>query len=244
MGEPRVAIVGAALSDCGSTDDKTALDLVYQGITRALADAGLDKEDVQGFGSIGTTLPPIEVSEYLRLRPRWVDSTNVGGSTWLFMAQHAAAAIRSGEVDIVALAYGSTARSDVKRRRRTGMTAVNSAGPLQFDVPYGHTLISKYAMVAQRHMYEFGTTIEELAEVAVAARLHAGRNPLAFYRDPITVDDVLSAPMVADPFTILHCCLRTDGGGAVILAGEDRARIFARARCGYSDPDRPPLTPP
>jgi acetyl-CoA acetyltransferase len=222
MGERRVAIAGAALSDCGRVPDKTRLQLIHQASRDALADAGLSRDDVQGFGSVGTTLPPIEVSEYLGLRPTWCDSTNVGGAAWEVMAQHAAAAIARGEIDVALLAYGSTARSDVRRKRRTGNMAIGSAGPLQFDAPYGHSLISKYAMAAQRHMHEFGTTVEQLAEVAVAARQWAAMNPLAFAREPLTIDDVAAAPMMADPYTQLHCCLRTDGGGAVVLVAEDR----------------------
>jgi acetyl-CoA acetyltransferase len=144
------------------------------------------------------------------------------------MAQHAAAAIMAGDADVVLLAYGSTARSDVKRRTRTSTTAVNNAGPLQFDVPFGHTLISKYAMAARRHMHEYGTTVDQLAEIAVAAREWAMMNPLAAKRDPLSIDDVHRAPMVADPFTALHCCLRSDGGGAIVLAGAERARDCAK----------------
>jgi acetyl-CoA acetyltransferase len=223
----RVAIVGAALSDCGTVDG-TSLQLIQQGAARALADAGLTKDDVDGFAGHGSSLPPLEATEYLGLRPTWGNSTNVGGSSWELMAQHAAAAIERGDADVVLLSYGSTARSDVKHRRRTGATAVSNAGPLQFEAPYGHTLIAKYAMAARRHMHEFGTTIEQLAEIAVAARLHAAGNPDAFRREPITIEDVQASRMIADPFTQLHCCVRTDGGGAVVLAAEDRARDCAR----------------
>lgn len=224
----RVAIAGVALSDCGRVPDKTRLQLIQQASQAALVDAGLTHTDVEGFGSVGTTLPPIEVSEYLGLRPTWCDSTNVGGAAWEVMAQHAAAAIARGEMDVALLAYGSTARSDVRRKRRTANMAIGSAGPLQFDAPYGHTLISKYAMAAQRHMYEFGTTVEQLAEVAVAARQWATMNPLAFAREPLTVEEVQAARMMADPYTALHCCLRTDGGGAVVLVAEERARDSAK----------------
>ena len=223
----RVAIVGAALSDCGTVEG-TGLQLIQQGAARALADAGLAKGDVDGFGGHGSLLPPLEVSEYLGLRPTWGDSTNVGGSSWELMAQHAAAAIEHGDAEVVLLSYGSTARSDVKHRRRTGATGLTNSGPLQFEAPYGHTLIAKYAMAARRHMHEFGTTIEQLAEIAVAARMHAASNPDAFRREPITIQDVQASRMIADPFTQLHCCVRTDGGGAVVLAAEDRARDCAR----------------
>ncbi|MBI2169436.1 MAG: acetyl-CoA acetyltransferase [Actinobacteria bacterium] len=226
----RVAIVGAALSDCGRVDDKSPFHLHQQAASRALADAGLTKDDVDGFMSTGMgVLAPVEVAEYMGLKPLWADSTGVGGSTWEFMVEHAVAAISEGLVNTVVLAYGSTTRADLKRGRRGANLSFGTRGPVQFDAPFGHTLIAKYAMVARRHMLEFGTTIEQLAEIAVSARHNASLNPEAYYQDPITIDDVQNAPMVADPFTTLHCCIRSDGGGAVVLTGEDRARDTAKA---------------
>lgn len=228
MPSSRVAIVGAALSDCGRVPDKTALGLMAQAARRAVADAGLTKDDVDGFGGHGTLLPPTEVSEYLGLRPTWVDSTNVGGASWEVMAGHAAAAIAAGEADVVLLTYGSTARSDVKRRVRASAAAMGTSGVMQFEAPYGATLIAKYAMAARRHMIEFGTTVDQFAEVAVAAHEWAAMNENAFERDRITVDDVAAAPLLADPFTAKHVCLRTDGGGAVVLASERVAADCAK----------------
>jgi len=225
----RVAIVGAALSDTGRVDDRTAFHLHQQATARALADAGLTKDDVDGFGSAGLgNLAPIEVAEYLGLRPTWVDGTMVGGSLWEVMVEHAAAAIATGTAEVVVLAYGSTVRADLKHRRRTANLGQGAIGPSQFDAPFGHSLIARYAMAARRHMHEFGTTIEQLAEIAVAARMHAANNPDAYYRDPITVDDVQSSEMVADPLTRLHCCIRSDGGGAIVLTSEERARDLAK----------------
>lgn len=224
----RVAIVGAALSDCGRVPDKTAMALMAQASRRAIADAGLTKNDIDGFGGHGTLLPPIEVSEYLGLRPAWVDATNVGGSSWEVMAGHAASAIAAGEIDVALLTYGSTARSDVKRRTRGSAAAMSTGGAMQYEAPYGATLIAKYAMAARRHMIEFGTTVEQLAEVAVAAHEWAAMNDNAFDRDRVTAADVAAAPMLADPFTAKHVCLRTDGGGAVVLAGERVAKDCAK----------------
>ncbi|CUW29583.1 MULTISPECIES: thiolase C-terminal domain-containing protein [Streptomyces] len=224
-GSRKVAVVGVALSDCGRVDGATPYALHAQAARRALADAGLDRAVVDGFASAGLgTLAPVEVAAYLGLRPTWVDSTSVGGSTWEVMAAHAADAIAAGHADAVLLVYGSTARADVKAGRRTGTLSFGARGPLQFEAPYGHTLIAKYAMAARRHMTEYGTTVGQLAEVAVQARANAALNPQAMFRDPVTVDDVLSGPMVADPFTRLHCCLRSDGGAAVLLAGEEYVR--------------------
>ena len=110
----RVAIVGAALSDCGRVDTKSPFELHYQAASRAIADAGLTKADIDGFGSCGTgLLAPVEIAEYLGLRPTWADGTGVGGSTWEFMAEHATAAISEGHADVVVLVYGSTARADL-----------------------------------------------------------------------------------------------------------------------------------
>src|SRR5215468_10481627 len=196
----RVAIVGAALSDCGRVDDKSSFELHHQAASRALVDAGLEKGDVDGFASSGTgLLMPVEVAEYLGLRPTWVDGTGVGGSTWEFMVEHATAAILSGHAEVVVLAYGSTTRADLKARRRTANLGFGGRGPIQFDVPFGHSLISKYAMATRRHMFEYGTTIEQLAEIAVSARYNASFNPEAFYREPITIDEVNSSRMMADP---------------------------------------------
>jgi acetyl-CoA acetyltransferase len=220
-----VAVAGIALSDTGRVEDKGPFELIAQASRRALADAGLSPADVDGLASTGQgTLPPVDVGEYLGLRPRWIDSTAVGGATWEVMASHAVDAIEAGHADVVLLTYGSTARADLRKGLRGANINWGARGPLQWEAPYGHTLISKYAMAARRHMHQYGTTIEQLAEVAVSARANAAENPEAFYRDPITVDDVLSGPMIADPFTKLHCCIRSDGGAAVVLVSADRAK--------------------
>ncbi|MGW6397212.1 thiolase C-terminal domain-containing protein [Streptomyces sp. NPDC055134] len=221
-GSRRVAIAGIALSDCGRVDEATPYALHAQAARRAVADAGLTPDVVDGFASAGLgILAPVEAAEYLGLKPRWVDSTSVGGSTWEVMAAHAADAIAQGHARAVLLVYGSTARADIKAGRRTSNLSFGARGPLQFEVPYGHSLIAKYAMAARRHMHEYGTTLEQLAEVAVQARANAALNPEAMFRAPVTVDDVLDGPMIADPFTKLHCCIRSDGGAAVLLVAED-----------------------
>ncbi|MFD8572149.1 acetyl-CoA acetyltransferase [Streptomyces sp. NPDC059639] len=218
----KVAITGIALSDCGRVDEATPYALHAQAARRALADAGLTPDVIDGVASAGLgTLAPVEVAEYLGLKPRWVDSTSVGGSTWEVMAAHAADAIAAGHARAVLLVYGSTARADIKAKRRTSNLSFGARGPLQFEVPYGHTLIAKYAMAARRHMHQYGTTLDQLAQVAVQARQNAAANPDAMFRDPITVDDVLDGPMIADPFTKLHCCIRSDGGAAVLMVAAD-----------------------
>ncbi|MBW3662559.1 MAG: acetyl-CoA acetyltransferase [Actinobacteria bacterium] len=221
----KAAIVGAALSDVGRVDDQTPFHLHYQASRRAIEDAGLGKHDVDGFMSTGMgLLQPVEVAEYLGLRPTYVDSTGVGGSTWLVMLEHAVAAIESGLATNVLIVYGSTARADLKKGLRTANLSFGARGPVQFDTPYGLSLIAKYAMTARRHMHEYGTTIEQLANIAVDSRYNAGLNPDAYYREPITVDDVLESEMIADPFTKLQCCIRSDGGGAIVVSTAERAR--------------------
>lgn len=225
----KVAVVGVALSDCGRVDDATPYALHAQAARRALADSGLDRSAVDGLASAGLgTLAPVEVAEYLGLRPTWTDSTSVGGSTWEVMAAHAADAIAAGHARAVLLVYGSTARADIRAGRRTSNLSFGARGPLQFEIPYGHTLVAKYAMAARRHMHQYGTTLEQLADIAVQARANAAHNPDAMFRTPITVDEVLSGPMIADPFTKLHCCIRSDGGCAVLLAGEEYVRDTAK----------------
>ena len=225
----RVAIAGVALSEIGRVDNMNPYELIAQASRRAIADAGLTKADIDGVGSTGLgVLAPVEVCEFLGISPKWMDSTAVGGAAWEVMAAHAADAISAGHADVILLTYGSTARADLKRRLRTSSFDWGSRGPMQWETPYGHTLISKYAMAARRHMHEYGTTIEQLAQVAVSARANAARNPDAFVRDPITIDDVLSGPMIADPFTKLQCCIRSDGGAAVVLVAEDRIADLAK----------------
>ncbi|MEU7134627.1 acetyl-CoA acetyltransferase [Streptomyces sp. NPDC046261] len=221
-GKRKVAVVGVALSDCGRLDSVTPYALHAQAARRAVTDSGLDKSLVDGFASAGLgALAPVDVAEYLGLRPTWVDSTSVGGSTWEVMAAHAADAIAAGHANAVLLVYGSTARADIKAGRRTAGLPFGARGPAQFEVPYGHTLIAKYAMAARRHMHQYGTTLEQLADIAVQTRANAACNPHAMYRTPITVDEVLNGPLIADPFTRLQCCIRSDGGCAVLLAAAE-----------------------
>ncbi len=225
----RVAVAGVGLAGVGRENTMTPYELVAHASRQALADAGLAKADIDGLASTGLgTLAPIDVGEYLGIRPRWLDSTAVGGAAWEVMAAHAADAIAEGHADVVLLTYGSTARSDLRRKLRTASLDWGSRGPLQWESPYGHTLIAKYAMAARRHMHDYGTTLEQLGQVAVSARANAADNPEAMFRDPITVADVLAGPMIADPFTKLQCCIRSDGGATVVLVAEDRVADLAK----------------
>jgi len=223
-------MVGVAESDFGTVPDKTAFELQAQAATRAITDAGVVKDDIDGLFSCGHAdgLHVLQLAEYLGLQPRFLDSTLVGGSSWETFVEHAVLALEAGRCSTALLVYASTAKSDVKRRYRSSDATFMPSGINQYEVPFGPTLISKYAMVAQRHMYQYGTTSEQLAAIAVATRKNASRNPNAVMRDPISVDDVMASRMVADPLHLLDCCLRTDGGGAIILTTAERARSLRK----------------
>ena len=224
------AIVGVAESDLGVTG-RSALQLQAQAVTRALADAGLRLSDVDGLATAGIErFPAIQVAEYLGMAPRWTDTTFSGGSSFEVMLVHAAAAITVGHADVVVISYGSDQRSAASRR--LGGVVSPKIPEAQFDSPYGVlNPLSLYAMATQRHMHEFGTTSEQLAQVAVAAREWALRNPVAYRHDDgrLTVDAVLSSPLISSPLHVLDCCLVTDGGGAVVLTSLDRARDLTTA---------------
>jgi acetyl-CoA acetyltransferase len=217
----RAAIVGVAESDLGEVGPGlTPLDLIGQATLRALDDAGLKKEDVDGLFSASAYyhMPTLSVGEYLGIRPRYSDATSMGGSSFISHLFHAAAAIDAGLCEVALIAYGSTQRS-------AGGRLVSGSETLPYEAPYEPRYpVSMYALAASRHMYQYGTTREQLAEVAVAAREWAKLNPKAFMRDDLTVEDVLSSRMVSSPLSVLDCCLVTDGGGAVLVTSAERAR--------------------
>lgn len=225
MPRRKVAIAGIAESRTGEVPDATHWQLHREAAALALADAGLSHSDVGGLFSCGADLMhPLQLGEYLGLRPGYVDGTQVGGSTWEFFIHHAVGAIEAGLCDVALLNYASTSRSDLKRKVRSANVAIDARGPAQFESAYGHTVIGRHAMAATRHMHEFGTTSEQLAEIAVAARANAQRNPKAMYRDDLTIQDVLASRMISWPLHKFDCCIRSDGGGAVVLVAEDRVK--------------------
>jgi acetyl-CoA C-acetyltransferase len=166
------------------------------------------------------------IAEYFGITPRVVDTTSVGGSSYEFQAAHAARAIAAGKANVALLSYGSTARSE-SRAIGTGSRAPGTPQPASnMEVPYGLTLIGNYALVAQRHMAQYGTTPGQLAEIAVTTRAHAVRNPQATAgladigvknTGELTIDDVLGSRLIADPLHLLECCIISDGGGAVVI---------------------------
>jgi acetyl-CoA acetyltransferase len=218
------AIAGVAESDLGVVPDKTYLQLMAEASHEALAEAGLTLADVDALFSAGGDdyAATLRLGEYLGVRPRHTDSTNLGGASFVAHAGHARTAIAAGRCEVALIAYGSTQRS---RGGRSLGPAGGVRGPAQFEQVWGLPLpVGAYALAATRHMHQYGTTAEQLAEVAVATRRWAQLNPKAFMRDPITVADVLQSRWIAEPLHRLDCCLVTDGGGAVVVVSAARAR--------------------
>ncbi|MFC5381196.1 acetyl-CoA acetyltransferase [Aquipuribacter nitratireducens] len=214
------AVVGAAQVDTFRTEGRSPVGLMAVAVTRALADAGLRLEDVDGLFTSSSyyAMPTLTLAEYLGVRPRFTDSTAIGGCAFVAQLGHAAAAIRAGLCSVAVIAYGSTQRSDAG-------SLVSMAEQSPYEAPYGllHP-VGAFGMIARRHMAQYGTTSEQLAELAVSARQWSLLTDDAPYPTPLTVEDVLSSRMIADPLHKLDCCLVTDGGGAVVVTSADRAR--------------------
>ena len=215
----------------------TALQIKADCAARALEDAGLQWSDVDGLydAQDGAGMSGLSLSEYFGFKPNVIDTTAVGGSSYEFQAAHARRAIAEGKCKVALLTYGSTAHSDSRRiGTGGGMGGPGAASPQgNMQDPYGMTLIANYAMVAKRHMFQYGTTSEQLARIAVATRAHAMRNPEAVQAmtdlefqgiNEISVQDVVNSRMIADPLHLLDCCMVSDGGGAVVIASADVAR--------------------
>jgi len=219
------AIAGAAESDLGSAPDGTRpIDLMAQASLRALSDAGLTPADVDGVFAATTQLPmaPANLALELGIEARYTDATNVGGSSFMFHVGHARAAIAAGLCDVALIAYGST-------QRLVGRSSASVQELDPWEAPFRPAMpVTAYALAASRHMHEFGTTREQLASVAVAARSWAAMNPLAWSREPLSIEDVLASRMVADPLTLRDCCLVTDGGGAIVVTSAERAASLRR----------------
>ena len=219
------AIVGVAESDLGAVaPNMSPIDLMAQATRRALDDCGLELSDIDGIFAATTQArsPTLYLREYLGIEPRYADNTMTGGSSFESHVGHAQAAIQNGLCDVALITYGST--------QRTLSRAASS--PREFN-PYESVYkpflpASAYALAASRHMHQYGTTREQLAEVAVAARQWALMNPRAWEKEPLTVAQVLNARMVSYPFTVRDCCLVSDGGGALIMVSAERAKSLRK----------------
>jgi acetyl-CoA acetyltransferase len=224
------AIAGAATWGCGEAPGFNDMEILARAAHAAVADAGLKMSDIDGLctASASAVMWSMPVIEYLGLKPRYVDGTMIGGSSFIAHLLPAMHAIRSGQCGAVLVCYGSAQRtSTFGRKEVVGLRPF--LDPQPYEHPYQPMLPpSAYALAASRHMHEFGTTREQLADVAVAARAWARLNPEAFMRDPLTREDVLASRMVSDPLSVRDCCLVTDGGGAIVLVSAERAKSLRR----------------
>ena len=225
-------IAGAYEHPTRKATDKSVALLHAECAIGALADAGLSKSDVDGYFCAGDApgMGPISMVDYLNLRVRHMDATDIGGSSYLLHVAHAAEAIAAGRCNVALITLAGRPRSE---GMATGTTprAGNVAQPdVQFEYPYGPTVVNVYAMVAQRHMHEYGTTAEQLAWIKVAASHHAQHNPHAMLRDVVTVEDVVKSPIVASPLHRLDCCVISDGGGALVVVRPEIAASLKRPK--------------
>lgn len=223
----KVALVGAADTAVGVLPGSTPMELCVEAALKAIDDAGLQKSDVDGLLTCNAMAQPLmyhaeAMAEYLQIFPRYCLAVGSGGGTTFSIIHHAASAIVTGMADVVVVAMADSLRSGLTRDQAMQVQA--STGHPEFEQPYGPTVPAYYALIAQAHMAEFGTTPEQMAGIAVACRAHASRNPTAQMRDPISVDDVLDSRLISDPLRLLDCSLVSDGGSAVVLCSAERAR--------------------
>jgi acetyl-CoA acetyltransferase len=221
----QVAIVGVATAGTGEAPGRTSIELLGEASIASLRDAGIALSAVDGvFAATGVHgLPAMSVAEYLGLKPRYFDGTNVGGSSFEVHLLQAAAALQAGLCDVALVAYGSN-------QRTAGGRLVSVSEPQWHETPYRpRHPITGYAMAAARYMHQYGASREDLAAVAVAARKWANRNPDAFARGPLSIEDVLKSRMISDPLTVADCCLVTDGGAACVLVRRERAPDLRQA---------------
>ena len=224
------AIVGAATAGCGEAPGHTDIEILALAARAAVADAGLTMKDIDGLctANLNAALWPLNVVEYLGLRPSFTEGTNIGGAAFVAHILPAMLALDAGICNAVLVCYGSTQRTSTVSRKEIGQ-ARRALDPYPYETPYQpFNPPSSYALIASRHMARYGTTRRQLAEVAVAARRWAQLNPEAFARDPLTIEQVLAARMVTDPFSTYDCCLVTDGAGAFVMTRADRARDLAQ----------------
>ena len=223
-----IYITGAAETPLGKVTDQSEFSMVALAAREALGEAGLRLKDVDAlFTNYMGEEGSVQFGEYLGVRPRYAESSDMGGASFEFFVHHAMLAIAAGHCEVALIGYASRQRSRRNRKRAISLTDGTLAA--QFEAPYGiHFPIGHYALSAARHMHQYGTTLEQLAAVAVAARQWARLNPKAWSRDPLSIDDVMASPMICDPLRKLDCCLVTDGGGVIVMSTKERARDAAK----------------
>jgi len=222
-------IVGAFEHPTRLAPDKSVAQLHMECALGAVQDAGLSLADVDGYFCAGDApgLGALSMIEYMGIRPRHIDTTETGGSSYLIHVSHAAQAIASGRCNIALITLAGRPRSEAS----SGLQPRNFGANIPdqpFEAPFGPLTINSYALVAARHMHQYGTTAEQLAWIKVAASHHAQHNPHAMLRQVLTVDEVLASPLVSDPIRRMDCCVVSDGGGALIVARPEIARALKR----------------
>ncbi len=220
----KIAIAGVGTTPEWNNPGQTSLDQMAIAIQAAAADAGIGVHEIDGIftATLSQFMPAMSVPEYLGIRPKVLDGTNIGGSSFVAHLVPAMLSIQAGLCDIACICYGSNQKS-------AGGKLMTLSEPMTFEAPYKpRNPIGAYAMATARHMHQYGTTRTQLAEVAVAARKWAQLNPEALMRDDLSIEQVLAARMVSDPLSLLDCCLVTDGGGAIILVSAERAKNLAK----------------
>ena len=225
----KACIAGAYEHPTRKAPDKTVAQLHAECAQGALADAGLSLHDVDGYFCAGDApgLGALSMADYMGLQCRHVDSTDTGGSSYLLHVSHAAQAIAAGKCNVALITLAGRPRSESSsgtQPRNWGQNVPDEP----FELPYGVVTVNNYALVAARHMHDWGTTAEQLAWIKVAASHHAQHNPNAMLRDVVTVADVLASPMISDPLHRLDCCVVSDGGGALIVTRPEIAKSLKR----------------
>ncbi len=225
-------IAGAYEHPTRKAPDKSVALLHAECAKGALDDAGLTKDDVDGYFCAGDApgMGPLSMVDYMNLNVRHIDATDIGGSSYLMLVAHAAEAIAAGRCNVALITLAGRPRSE-GQATGTAARAGNPAQPdMQFEYPYSPTVANMYAMCAQRHMHEFGTTSEQLAWIKVAASHHAQYNEHAMLRDVVTVEQVVNSPVIASPLHRLDCCVISDGGGALVVVKPEIARSLKRPK--------------
>ncbi len=224
-------IVGAFEHPTRKAEHQSVAQLHAEVAWGALQDAGLTKDDIDGYFCAGDApgMGPVNIVDYLGLdRLRHADSTDFGGSSYLAHVAHAAAAIAAGRCNIALITLAGRPRAEAMATGTTPRSWGANVPDDPFEIPMGRTVAAAYGMVAMRHMYEYGTTSEQLAWIKVAASHHAQHNPHAMLKKVVTVEEVVASPLVADPLHRLDCCVISDGGGALIVTRPEIARSLKR----------------
>jgi len=225
-------IAGAFEHPTRKADDKSVPQLHAEVARGALEDAGLSKNDVDGYFCAGDApgLGPLSMADYLGLKLRHVDTTDTGGSSYVVHVAHAAEAIALGKCKIALITLAGRPRSEGQATGTAPRVPAAAMPDAPFEFPFAPATANMYAMAAMRHMHEFGTTSAQLAWVKVAASQHAQHNPHAMLREVVTVEDVVNSPIITDPLHRLDCCVISDGGGAVVVVAPEIARSLKRPR--------------